>query len=110
MLFDRHFYADYWAHDVTASERAFAQRLHARARARLPRPDCTILLDAPAEVLFARKAEGTLELLEQRRQEYLAMQRAIGGCRVIDATRPAAEIQAEVLGILRELRARGGAA
>jgi thymidylate kinase len=110
VLFDRHFYADYWAHDVTASERTFAQRLHARALARLPRPDCTILLDAPAEVLFARKAEGTLELLEQRRQEYLAMQRALGSCTVIDATRPASEIQAEVLALLRDLRARGGVA
>ena len=36
-----------------------------------PKPDLVICLDAPGEVLFSRKAEGTIELLEQRRQEYL---------------------------------------
>jgi hypothetical protein len=31
-----------------------------------PKPNLVIYLDAPAEMLFARKKEGTIELLEQR--------------------------------------------
>jgi thymidylate kinase len=105
VLFDRHFFADYWAHDVAAAERSFAQRVHGRFLARLPQPDCTILLDAAPEVLFARKAEGSLERVAARRAEYLALQRALGNCRVVDAARPMVEVRGEVLGILRELAA-----
>ena len=104
MLFDRHFLADYWAHDVAPSERSFARRLHARLLVRLPRPDHTILLDAPAEVLFARKAEGSLELLERRRREYLELCAGLRDCTVIDASRPAREVLAEVLRVLRAFR------
>ena len=112
VVFDRHFFADYWAHDVapTERERSLARRVHGRMLARLPRPDCTILLDAPASVLFARKAEGTLEALERRRQEYLELRARLGDCALVDASRPAPEVQAEVLAILRALCARGARA
>lgn len=111
VLFDRHFFADYWAHDVAGSgqPRSLLRRMHGRVLARLPRPDCTILLDAPAAVLFARKAEGTLELLERRRQEYLDLCAQLGNCARIDASRSKDEVEAEVLAILRELRAKAQA-
>jgi hypothetical protein len=38
-----------------------------------PRPRELVLLDAPAEVLHARKREGTLDALRARRQEYLEL-------------------------------------
>jgi thymidylate kinase len=101
VLFDRHYFADYWAHDVVGAGRSLARRLHGRWVRRLPRPDRTILLDAPAEVLFARKAEGTLELLDRRRREYLDLARELGECIVIDASRPEREVCDEVLGVLR---------
>ena len=110
VVFDRHFFADYWAHDVAGAQTSLVRRMHGRLLARLPRPDCTILLDAPAEVLFARKAEGTLELLDRRRREYLDMRAQLGDCALVDASRPPEEVQAEVLGILRALRARHGGA
>jgi thymidylate kinase len=112
VVYDRHFFADYWAHDVArknGAQPSLVRRVHARWLARLPRPDCTILLDAPASVLFARKAEGTLELVERRRQEYLDMRAQLGNCRLVDASRPRAEVHAEVLAILRALRAPKGA-
>lgn len=110
VLFDRHFFADYWAHDGAGATTptSMVQRVHARFLARLPRPDCTILLDAPASVLYARKAEGTLELLERRRQEYLDMRARLGNCTLVDASRPREVVTAEVLGILRALRIRSG--
>jgi thymidylate kinase len=112
VVFDRHFFADYWAHDVarTGQRPSLVRRVHGRLLARLPRPDCTILLDAPAEVLFARKAEGTLELLDRRRREYLDLRAQLGQCALVDASRPQGEVQAEVLAILRALHARRGGA
>lgn len=109
VLFDRHFYADYWAHDVAAAGRSIGRRLHGAFLKRLPRPDCTILLDAPADVLFARKPEGTLELLESRRREYLALKSQDPSLVVVDASRPRSAVQREVLDILLRMQSsRGG--
>ena len=59
VVFDRHFLADYHAFDVAG--RAVVEPAHPRvdAHARVPRPDLVVLLDAPPEVLVARKGEGT---------------------------------------------------
>jgi thymidylate kinase len=109
VLFDRHFLADYWAHDASAKAGlAPIRRLHGRLLRRLPRPDCTILLDAPAEVLFERKREGTLELVERRRREYLDLRRELGVSALVDASRPSEDVRAEVLAILRDLCAGAG--
>jgi len=106
VLCDRHFFVDYWIHDLARAGRTLLQRAHGRFLARLPRPDCTIVLDAPAAVLSARKG-GAPERLERRRREYLALQNVLGNCRVVDADRPQGEVEAEVLGILRELTTDG---
>ncbi|MBW3600913.1 MAG: hypothetical protein KY475_27060 [Planctomycetes bacterium] len=100
VVFDRHFFADYYAHDVAPEDefRSWAQRLHGLALARFyPQPDLTILLDAPPEVLFARKSEGTLELLERRRQEYLRLRDILAPFQVIDASQPEELVWSEVV-------------
>jgi thymidylate kinase len=106
VLFDRHFYADYHAHDVSGEGRTLARRLHGKLLALLPRPDQVIVLDAPADVLFARKPEGTPELLERRRQEYLELRSQLGNCSVVDASQDQEQVVREVLAIIRRLRAR----
>lgn len=76
VLFDRHFFSDYYAHDIAGDggDRSLLRRIHGTILKRLyPKPDLFILLDAPAEVLYRRKGEGSPELLERRRQEYLRM-------------------------------------
>jgi thymidylate kinase len=105
VLYDRHFFADYWAHDVNGSggARSYAQALHGRLLRRLPQPDRTILLDAPAEVLYARKREGTLEALDARRREYLDLCAELPGSAVVDASQPMEAVRAQVLDILRGL-------
>ena len=58
---------DYYAHDISNTDpaRPLRHRLHGVFLDRwYPRPDLVIFLDAPAEVLFARKHEGTIPLLE----------------------------------------------
>jgi hypothetical protein len=89
VLFDRHFYADYYAYDIAGDDgvRSQTRRLHGWMLERLfPRPDLVIYLDAPAEVLIARKGEGTPELLERRRNDYLELRDMFEHFVVVDAT------------------------
>jgi thymidylate kinase len=51
-----------------------------------PRPDLLICLDAPGDVLFARKGEGSPAMLEARRQEYLRLRDAVEHYVLVDAT------------------------
>lgn len=104
VLFDRHFYLDYYAHDVAPQhgERSFWRRLHGFFLEHvLPRPQMVVLLDAPAEVLFERKPEGSVALLEQRRQEYWRLKDDFARHNgpafvVVDATRPPDEVAAQI--------------
>jgi thymidylate kinase len=98
VVFDRHFFADYFAYDIAAKPRRTAsRRLHGFILSRLyPKPDLVIYLDAPAEVLFERKGEGTLESLERRRREYLELGSVLGGFAVVDASRPLEAVTRDV--------------
>jgi thymidylate kinase len=96
VLFDRHYFIDYHAYDIAPTEaaRPLSRRLHGWFLNRLyPRPHLAILLDAPGELLFARKGEGSVELLERRRREYAALRSEIAAFHVVDATLPLVEVQ-----------------
>jgi thymidylate kinase len=89
VVFDRHFYVDYHAYDVEGEGRSWSQRLHGTVLGRLyPRPDLVIYLDAPGEVLLARKGEGSIEALERRRDEYRAIAAHVPAFVEVDATAP----------------------
>jgi thymidylate kinase len=80
-----------------------------------PRPGLILLLDAPGELMFARKGENTVEVLEERRQAYLDLARRDGDFVVLDAASPAEDVAREaVSAIWRRLgattRDEGGAA
>jgi thymidylate kinase len=110
VLFDRHFFADYYSYDIEPGSRGapLAARLHAFMLRRLyPRPDLTIYLDAPAEVLFARKGEGTLELLERRRRDYLRMRDVVPCFAVVDASRSEDEVTRDVARVICDFASRG---
>jgi thymidylate kinase len=101
VIFDRHYFADYYAHDVIAHGRPLHRRLHGLLLERLyPRPDLVVFLDAPAEVLFARKREGTVALLARRRAEYLGVARTTRNFVVVDANRPLEDVVREVTSIV----------
>lgn len=57
-----------------------------------PRPDAVLLLDAPGDVMFARKGEDSVEVLEWRRQRYLGLTAVLPELVVLDATAPSAEV------------------
>lgn len=98
VVFDRHFYVDYHAYDVSdAHDRSLTQRLHGVALERLyPKPDLVVYLDAPGDVLLARKGEGTVEALEARRAEYRAIAPHVPRFVEVDATRPIDAVVADV--------------
>lgn len=111
VVFDRHFFHDYYGHDIEGfdPEHPLSQRIHGFLLDRLyPKPDLTIVLDAPGEVLFERKREASPEWLEQRRQEYLELSNRLPRVAVVDATRPLAEVVREVADLIssfhRELK------
>jgi len=107
VVFDRHFFADYHAYDVAGGEgRTLSRRLHGFLLAHAyPRPDLVVCLDAPGEVLHARKGEGTVELLELRRQDYLRLRDVSGSFEVVDATQPLDDVTQAVAERIRSFEA-----
>lgn len=109
IVFDRHFFIDYYNYDIRPGDekRPWIRRVHGFMLERLyPRPELVICLDAPADVLFARKREGTVELLEARRQEYLGMRHLFAQFVTIDATQPIDDVYASVMNTLQDYVAR----
>ncbi|MEX2137767.1 MAG: hypothetical protein WD894_00785 [Pirellulales bacterium] len=103
VVFDRHYFPDYYAYDVESNRRnkSLAQRIHGFFLARIyPQPHLMILLDAPADVLWARKREGTLALLEQRRMDYLRVGEVVKHFVIVDANRPEAEVADDVRNVI----------
>ena len=101
VVFDRHFYADYYHSDVasTPERRSAPGRFHGwMLEHAYPKPDLVICLDAPAEVLFSRKHEASPEWLEQRRLQYLSLSDVVPRFVVVDGTRPLDAVFSEVVG------------
>lgn len=99
VLLDRDFFVDFYAYDISgdARPRTLSQRIHGFYLNHLyRRPDLVICLDADGETMFARKGEGTVDLLNRRRQDYQNLRQAVKHFSVVDADRPLADVTAEV--------------
>lgn len=105
VLFDRYTY-DALLPTAGANVKRWRRRLLAHA---CPGPDMVVMLDAPGEVLFARKGEHSVEHLERQRQGYLAMRARLPRMVVVDATRDADSVCRQVASHLWRalLRRRG---
>ncbi len=62
----------------------------------IPRPDLTILLDAPPEVIQARKRELPFEETTHQREMYLRVMKGTSNGHVVDASKPFDEVVGEV--------------
>jgi thymidylate kinase len=103
VLFDRHFFADYYHSDVAATERSLLARIHGRLlRHAYPKPDLVICLDAPGQLLFERKHEASPEWLEQRRRQYLQLSDVFPDFVVVDVDRPLDAVTADVATVITE--------
>jgi thymidylate kinase len=103
VIFDRHFLFDYYASHVRRQPgQLLAARVHGMLLRRFyPRPDMVVVLDAPAEVLHARKREQSVETLERRRQEYLSLSAIAPDFTVVDATRSQADVADEITALVQ---------
>lgn len=103
VLFDRHFFTDYYAYDIAdaGKQRDLTQRIHGFMLKHVyPKPDLVIYLDAPGAVLFARKGEGSIEALERRRQDYLQLRDQVEHFAVVDATQPQEKVVQDVVALI----------
>jgi len=106
VVFDRHFFADYYHYDVSSAESSRRRSVvHGFLLARLyPKPDLVICLDAPGDVLFRRKGEASPGWLEQRRQQYLQLADVVPRFSVVDADRPLELVVEDVARIVTDFR------
>jgi hypothetical protein len=100
VLFDRYSY-DAWLPSRRRRGRWSALRRAILARA-CPAPDLSIVLDVPADVLFARKPEHPPALLEEQRECYRGLQRRVPRVVIVDAARPFADVRRTVMSLVWE--------
>jgi thymidylate kinase len=107
VLYDRHFLFDFSLNGVNSDVWPLEKRLHRWILTRFyPRPNLVIYLDAPAEVLFARKGEKTPQELEDRRQAFIRQGRLVHNFVRIDGTQPLNKVCAEVCRLIGEYSGR----
>jgi len=71
-----------------------------------PAPDLVVLLDAPADVLHARKDEHSLAVSEKQRRRYLSLRSRVPKVTIIDATRDVGEVRRELTTLIWRCYAR----
>jgi thymidylate kinase len=89
VVFDRHLTLDYQL-TLDREKQPFSLRRGVRwvlYRAVCPDPDLVICLDAPPEVVFARKQELSLAVLAERRRQYRSLDGKVKHLAVVDASR-----------------------
>jgi thymidylate kinase len=100
-LYDRHYLFDFSLDDVDLDLQGFDTRLHRWFLTHLyPRPNLVIFLDAPAEVLFARKGEKGVGDLEKRRQSFAQLMKTNPNCVIVDGTQPLAKVYEDVAALI----------
>lgn len=95
VISDRHFLFDFWS--TATKKRRLSDRLHMLfLRKVLPRPDLVIWLDAPSEVLYARKPEVSVEYLDERRRAFRSAGHEVDRFVHVDAARDLDTVYADV--------------
>jgi thymidylate kinase len=104
VVFDRHFYADYYHFDVAGpGRRSATSRVHGYLLENVyPKPDLLICLDAPGQVLFDRKHEASVEWLDRRRGQYLQLAGMHPNSVVVDVDRPLEDVTRDVATVITE--------
>ncbi|HEY7560697.1 MAG TPA: hypothetical protein VH650_00840 [Gaiellaceae bacterium] len=98
VLYDRYAYDALLPTRFRYSRRGRARRwLLAHA---CPAPELVVFLDAPGEVLHARKGEKTVDLLESQRRAYRTLLARVPRVAVVDASRDADTVRPEVTAII----------
>jgi thymidylate kinase len=95
ILYDRHFVFDYALDKLNASENndRLTDKIHRWALDYLyEKPDLILFLYAPAEVLYARKGEASIEYINTRNDTFLNLGRKMPNFFIIDASQPVEKV------------------
>jgi thymidylate kinase len=108
VIYDRHFLFDsatpmvdatpHWQARLDALNHWILTHLY-------PKPHLTVFLDAPADLLYARKGEATPEYLDRQRGAYLEQGKMIANFVRVDATQPLDSVLDDVQNIVLEFHA-----
>jgi thymidylate kinase len=97
VVYDRHFQFDFEYESDAKDRLALSDRIHRWCLHKLyPDPDLVLYLDAPPEVLYSRKHEGTIEWLASRRASFQKQGASTDNFVQVDATRPLDIVYADV--------------
>lgn len=99
VLYDRHFIVDSIPDklDKGSDRKRLTTRIHDWVLKNLyEKPSLIIFLHAPAEVLFARKGEATIEYIRVKNEALLEFGKKLKGFEVIDVTQPVEKVFADV--------------
>jgi thymidylate kinase len=109
VICDRHFVLDFAPEIAPKSGESLDRRVHRwLLRYCYPKPDLVLFLEAPGEVLYARKGELTVEELDRRNAAFLQVGRRMPNFVHIDATRPLDEVFGEVRNCVDDFCRGGG--
>lgn len=98
VIYDRHFVFDLWDNIAAAHQQPLSYRIRLWClKYFYPRPNLVIFLDAPSEVLYARKSEWSLQDLEQKRQTLIRVGKTLPNFFRVDATQPPDKVYEQVL-------------
>jgi len=97
VLFDRYVYDSQPVAERPSLKTRIRRRLLSAAA---PKPDLVVLLDAPGEVLYARKGEHSPAALEEQRQHYLGLRDRLPQMVVVDATHDAEQVRRDVTSLI----------
>lgn len=104
VLYDRHF-----LFDSAGSNRQMSDRVYSWvARRAFPKPDVVLFLDAPAEVLLARKGEGDLDYLSRKRNACVVAGASVDRFISVDANRPIDAVLADIRHHIEDVARTGG--
>jgi thymidylate kinase len=100
VLYDRHFLFDAAPEVINSlvQKQPFFDHLYYWVLSHwYPKPDMVIFLDAPAELLYARKGEATPEFLNQQRDSYLEQGKKMRNFVQVDAAQPIDKVFQDVI-------------
>jgi thymidylate kinase len=87
VIYDRHVIYEKLRDQIieTNKKKRFSERLHSWYLKKIyPKPDYIIFLDAPAEVLFKRKGETSIEFIEKTRKKYFEIGKSLNNFKIIN--------------------------
>jgi thymidylate kinase len=104
VLLDRHFVFDYYHFDIAPEDGhqpPFRRRLHGMIlKHTIPDPDLVICLDAPADVIFKRKREFSVDYIQSRRDQYKSFGAMVSNFEIVNANRDLDNVVASVSSLI----------